>query len=195
MYFEIIKTILGIELNEGIPSDIDSGDLETLLSSTIVWINQWEINVFTIYLQREVIIGISLWSTLFKTYPIKLRNPETLMVLMLAILCFLCLRGINRRGLSTLIFLAFSLISSFHTKKRHITMLRLNFIVAIPLKTSLTQLFHFPSKENTPILEKKIGIWSIRTRLYKENSTWMCGNMKFISSVDQDIPRVSIYAF
>ena len=155
MYLEIIKTILGIELNEGIPSDIDSGDLETLLSSTIVWINQWEINVFTIYLQREVIIGISLWSTLFKTYPIKLRNPETLMVLMLAILWFLCLRGINRRGLSTLIFLAFSLISSFHTKKRHITMLRLNFIVAIPLKTSLTQLFHFPSKENTPILEEK----------------------------------------
>ena len=61
----------------------------------------------------------------------------------------------KQEGVSTLIFLAFSLISSFHTKKRHITMLRLNFIVAIPLKTSLTQLFHFPSKENTPILEEK----------------------------------------
>ena len=60
MYLEIIKTILGIELNEGIPSDIDSGDLETLLSSTIVWINQWEINVLPIYLPKEVIIGISL---------------------------------------------------------------------------------------------------------------------------------------
>ena len=26
---------------------------------------------------------------------------------------------------------------------------------------------------------------------YIENNTWMCGNMKFISSLDQDISRVS----
>ena len=42
----------------------------------ILWLSQGEINVLLIYLPREVIIGISLWSTLFRIYFIREEKLE-----------------------------------------------------------------------------------------------------------------------
>jgi hypothetical protein len=78
-YFDMLKTVPEIEFNKGIPEDIDNTDyLDVLQRNLIVWMISWhnpaEINVFLIFLPKEVIIEICPSSILFKIYFIRAKK-------------------------------------------------------------------------------------------------------------------------
>jgi hypothetical protein len=77
-YFDMLKTVPEIEFNKGIPDDIDNTDyLDVSQRNLIVWMISWhnpaKINVFLIFLPKEVIIEICP-SILFKIYFIRAKK-------------------------------------------------------------------------------------------------------------------------
>jgi hypothetical protein len=78
-YFDMMRTMPGIEFNQGIPDDIDNADyLDVSQWNLIVWMISWHnlarINVLLIFLRKEVIIEICLSSILSKIYFIRAKK-------------------------------------------------------------------------------------------------------------------------
>jgi hypothetical protein len=78
-YFDMMRTMPAIEFNEGIPDDIDNADyLDVSQRNLIVlddlMLNLAKINVFLIFLRKEVIIEICLSFILSKIYFIRAKK-------------------------------------------------------------------------------------------------------------------------
>ena len=62
-YFDMMRTMLGIEFNQGIPDDIDNADYLDVSQPNLsyrmnLWLNLAKINVLLIFLRKEAIIEI-----------------------------------------------------------------------------------------------------------------------------------------
>jgi hypothetical protein len=83
-YFDMMRTMPGIEFNQGIPDDIDSADYLDVSQRNLIILddlmaqchNPPKMNVFLIFLRKEVIIEICPSSILFKIYSIRAMRWE-----------------------------------------------------------------------------------------------------------------------
>ena len=58
LYFELVRTMPGIEFNEGIPEDIDKPDYLDVSQRNLIVLDDLMTNVLLISLRKEVITGI-----------------------------------------------------------------------------------------------------------------------------------------
>ena len=76
-YFDMVRTMPGIEFNEGIPEDIGEPDYLDVSQRNLIWHNPAKTNVLPISLREKVITGI-FPSILYRIFFINARKCEIL---------------------------------------------------------------------------------------------------------------------